>query len=58
MSKIVQEFYHWIPAHLTAVLFVVLRNQIVKFQNPENTLFVKPYAGFFQCKSIYIITGK
>ncbi|XP_065365052.1 GPI inositol-deacylase [Calliphora vicina] len=57
MSKIVQEFYHWIPAHLTAVLFVVLRNQIVKFQSAENTLFVKPYAGFFQCKSLYIITG-
>ncbi|KAM7350071.1 GPI inositol-deacylase [Cochliomyia hominivorax] len=57
LSKIVQEFYQWIPAHLTAVLFVVLRNQIVKFQSVENTLFVKPYAGFFQCKSLYIITG-
>ncbi|XP_075154707.1 GPI inositol-deacylase isoform X2 [Haematobia irritans] len=56
-SKIVQEFYHWLPAHLTAVLFWVLRNQIVKFQNSEKTLFIKPYAGFFQCKSLYIVTG-
>ncbi|XP_013103722.2 GPI inositol-deacylase [Stomoxys calcitrans] len=56
-SKIVQEFYHWLPAHLTAVLFWVLRNQIVKFQNSEKTIFIKPYAGFFQCKSLYIVTA-
>ncbi|XP_058983673.1 GPI inositol-deacylase-like isoform X1 [Musca domestica] len=56
-SKIVQEFYHWLPAHLTAVLFLVLRNQIVSFQNSEDALFVKPYAGFFQSKSLYIVTG-
>ncbi|XP_073835018.1 GPI inositol-deacylase isoform X2 [Musca autumnalis] len=56
-SKIVQEFYHWLPAHLSAVLFLVLRNQIVSFQNSEKTLFVKPYAGFFQSKSLYIVTA-
>lgn len=56
-SKIVQEFYHWLPAHLVCVLLMVLRNIIVKFQNSQKSLFVKPYAGYFQCKSLYIITG-
>ncbi|XP_061388136.1 GPI inositol-deacylase [Musca vetustissima] len=56
-SKIVQEFYHWLPAHLSAVLFLVLRNQIVSFQSSEKALFVKPYAGFFQSKSLYIVTA-
>lgn len=56
-SKIVQESYHWLPAHLTSVLFIILKHEIVNFQNPRNSWFIKPYVGFFQYKSFYIITG-
>ncbi|XP_054729003.1 GPI inositol-deacylase isoform X2 [Anastrepha obliqua] len=58
MSKVVQQFYQWIPSHLTAVMLIILKNQIWHFgcESHESRGF-QPFYGFFQYSSLYIITG-
>lgn len=58
MSRIAQQFFHWLPSHLTAVILVILKNQISKFHEEPSTKGVRPYHGYFQYASLYLITGK
>ncbi|XP_036227965.2 GPI inositol-deacylase [Bactrocera oleae] len=57
MSRIAQQFFHWLPSHLTAVILVILKNQISKLHEESSTKGVRPYHGYFQYDSLYLITG-
>ncbi|XP_036341270.1 GPI inositol-deacylase-like [Rhagoletis pomonella] len=58
MAKIVQQFYQWLPAHLTAIIFIILKNQIWKLNEETSAKDVRPLHRYFQYDSLYIIAGK
>ncbi|XP_017871035.1 PREDICTED: GPI inositol-deacylase [Drosophila arizonae] len=57
LSRIVLEFYGWMPAHFVCVLLIVLRNQLDKFQVAGSFQSLKPYIGYLQYTSLYVVTG-
>ncbi|XP_030567744.1 GPI inositol-deacylase [Drosophila novamexicana] len=57
LSRIVLEFYGWLPAHLVCVLLIVLRKQLDKFQEAGSFKSLRPYVGYFQYTSLYLVTG-
>ncbi|KAM8719873.1 hypothetical protein ACLKA7_006003 [Drosophila subpalustris] len=57
LSRIVLQFYGWLPAHLVCVLLIVLRNQLDKFQLRGSFKSLKPYIGYLQYTSLYLVTG-
>ncbi|XP_034489580.1 GPI inositol-deacylase [Drosophila innubila] len=57
LSRIVLQFYGWLPAHLVCVLLIVLRNQLDKFQQRGSFKSLKPYLGYLQYASLYLVTG-
>ncbi|KAH8400261.1 hypothetical protein KR215_009603 [Drosophila sulfurigaster] len=57
LSRIVLQYYGWFPAHLVCVLLIVLRNQLDKFQQIGSFNSLKPYIGYLQYTSIYLVTG-
>ncbi|KAH8387578.1 hypothetical protein KR093_008060 [Drosophila rubida] len=57
LSRIVLQYYGWFPAHLVCVLLIVLRNQLDKFQRVGSFNSLKPYIGYLQYTSIYLVTG-
>ncbi|EDW00098.1 GH12040 [Drosophila grimshawi] len=57
LSRLVLEFYGWFPAHLVCVLLIVLRKQLDKFQPAGSFKSLKPYVGYLQYTSLYIVTG-
>lgn len=58
LSRLVQQFYSWLPAHFVCVLLIVLRNQLDKFQEVGSFKSLKPYIGYLQYSSLYLVTGK
>lgn len=54
----VQQFNGWLPAHLVCVLLIVLRNQLDKFQEVGSFRSLKPYIGYLQYTSLYLVTGE
>lgn len=58
MSRIVHHFYQWLPSHLTAVILIILKNKISKLHHESSTKGIRPFHGYFQFSSIYLITGK
>lgn len=58
LSRLVQQFNGWLPAHLVCVLLIVLRNQLDKFQEVGSFRSLKPYIGYLQYTSLYLVTGK
>lgn len=52
LSRIVLQFYGWLPAHLVCVLLIVLRNQLDKFQQRGSFKSLKPYIGYLQYTSL------
>ncbi|XP_037939249.1 GPI inositol-deacylase isoform X2 [Teleopsis dalmanni] len=54
LSRIVLEFYHWLPSHIIAVFIIVLRNHIFLFEK-KTLKHIRPYSGIFQFSSIYVI---
>lgn len=58
LSRLVQHFYNWLPAHFVCVLLIVLRNQLDKFQEVGSFKSLKPYIGYLQYSSLYLVTGK
>ncbi|XP_067638402.1 GPI inositol-deacylase isoform X3 [Eurosta solidaginis] len=58
MSRIVQQYYQWLPSHLIAIVLIVLKTQIWKFHGCSNGKEVLlPYSGYFQYNSFFIIMG-
>ncbi|XP_030377970.1 GPI inositol-deacylase [Scaptodrosophila lebanonensis] len=57
LARLVLEFYGWLPAHLACVLFIVMKNQVDKFQMRGTFKSLKAYIGYFQFSSLYIVTG-
>ncbi|XP_004527251.1 GPI inositol-deacylase [Ceratitis capitata] len=57
MSRIVHHFYQWLPSHLTAVILIILKNKISKLHHESSTKGIRPFHGYFQFSSIYLITG-
>uniref|UniRef100_A0A0A1XDW7 GPI inositol-deacylase n=1 Tax=Zeugodacus cucurbitae TaxID=28588 RepID=A0A0A1XDW7_ZEUCU len=57
MSRVAQQFLHWLPSHLTAVILIILKNQISQLHEESSTKGVRPYYGYFQYASLYLITG-
>lgn len=57
LSRIVLQYCGWIPAHLVCVLLIVLRNQLDKFQQRGTFKSLKPYLGYLQYTSLYLVTG-
>lgn len=58
LSRMVQQFNGWLPAHLVCVLLIVLRNQLDKFQEVGSFRSLKPYIGYLQYTSLYLVTGE
>ncbi|ALC49896.1 CG3160 [Drosophila busckii] len=57
LSRLVHEFTSWLPAHLVCVLLIVLKHQINKFQPMGSFKSLKPYIGYLQYTSLYVVTG-
>ncbi|KAH8396272.1 hypothetical protein KR222_007229 [Zaprionus bogoriensis] len=57
LSRLVLHFYGWFPAHIVCVLLIVLRNQLDKFQEVGSFRSLKPYIGYLQYTSLYLVTG-
>ncbi|XP_022219745.2 GPI inositol-deacylase isoform X2 [Drosophila obscura] len=57
LSRLVLEFYGWLPAHLACVLLIVLRKQVSTFQEVGSFRSLKPYTGYLQYTSLYVVTA-
>lgn len=57
LARIVQQFSHWIPAHLTAILFLVLKHQITITPKDEHFKCGNFYAAIVKCSPFFIITA-
>lgn len=57
LSRLVLEFYGWLPAHLVCVLLIVLRKQVETFYDVGTFRSLRPYVGYLQYTSLYIVTG-
>ncbi|XP_017137170.1 GPI inositol-deacylase [Drosophila miranda] len=57
LSRLVLEFSSWLPAHLTCVLLIVLRKQVSTFHEVGSFKSLKPYTGYLQYTSLYVVTA-
>ncbi|TDG41841.1 hypothetical protein AWZ03_011731 [Drosophila navojoa] len=57
LSRIVLEFYGWLPAHFICVLLIVLRMQLDHFEEAGSLKSLRPYIGYLQYTSLYVVTG-
>lgn len=57
MARIVQQFTHWIPAHLVAVMFLILKHQITVTPKDENFKCGNFYSAIIKCSPFFIITA-
>jgi len=57
LSRLVLEFYGWMPAHLVCVLLIVLRKQVETFHQVGTFRSLRPYVGYMQYTSLYVVTG-
>ncbi|KAH8420199.1 hypothetical protein KR009_007142 [Drosophila setifemur] len=57
LSRLILEFYGWLPAHLACVLLIVLRKQVVTFQTVGSFRSLRPYVGYLQYTSLLVVTA-
>ncbi|SPP89629.1 GPI inositol-deacylase isoform X1 [Drosophila guanche] len=57
LSRLVLEFYGWLPAHLACVLLIVLRKKVSTDQEVGSFISLKPYTGFLQYTSLFVVTA-
>lgn len=57
MARIVQLFTHWLPAHLVAVMLLVLKNQITVTPKNENFKCGSFIGAVVKCSPFFIITA-
>nr|XP_016937172.1 GPI inositol-deacylase [Drosophila suzukii] len=57
LSRLVLEFYGWMPAHLVCVLLIVLRKQVETFHQVGTFRSLRPYVGYMQYTSLYVVTA-
>lgn len=57
MARIVQHFSHWLPAHLVAVMFLVVKNQITVTPKNENFKCGSFASAALKCSPFFIITA-
>ncbi|KAH8240523.1 hypothetical protein KR038_002336 [Drosophila bunnanda] len=57
LSRLVLEFYGWLPAHLACVLLIVLRKQVQLFHEVGSFRSLRPYVGYLQYTSLYVVTA-
>lgn len=56
-SRIVQQFSHWIPAHLAAILLLSFRHQLSLTPKKEVFKCGALHAALIRCSSFFIITA-
>lgn len=56
-ARIVQQFSHWIPAHLAAILLLAFRHQINLTPKTEVFKCGALHAALLRCSSFFIITA-
>lgn len=57
LARIVQQFSHWIPAHLAAILFLVLKHQITVTPVDAHFKCGNFYGAIVKCSPFFIITA-
>ncbi|KAH8281325.1 hypothetical protein KR018_009619 [Drosophila ironensis] len=57
LSRLVLEFYGWLPAHFVCVLLIVLRKQVETFQEVGSFRSLRPYVGYLQYTSLFVVTA-
>lgn len=56
-ARIVQQFSHWLPSHLVAVLLLAFKHQISLTPSKEIFKCGALYSALINCSSFFIITG-
>ncbi|KAH8261940.1 hypothetical protein KR026_006353 [Drosophila bipectinata] len=57
LSRLVLEFYGWLPAHFACVLLIVLRKQVETFHEVGTFRSLRPYVGYLQYTSLFVVTA-
>lgn len=57
LARLVQQFSHWLPSHLVAILLLAFKHQISLTPNKEIFKCGALYSALINCSSFFIITG-
>ena len=55
--QIVQQFSHWLPAHLVAIILLAMKHQISLTPKNEKFLCGSFHSALLKCAPIFIVTG-